>query len=85
MLLTVLETLIPVIVIIGLFSLGVVAGASLANETYDRGVVEADIYTCNLIEERLLRQIDQLEEAKDVGDVSGLTTALWIVRDVAEE
>jgi hypothetical protein len=82
--LTVLETLIPVIVIIGLFSLGVVAGASLANETYDRGV-EADIYTCNLIEERLLRQIDQLEEAKDVGDVSGLTTALWIVRDVAEE
>lgn len=70
--------------IIGLFSLGVVVGASRANEEYDRGV-EADIYTCNLIEERLLRQIDQLEEAKDVGDVSGLTTALWIVRDVAEE
>lgn len=72
--------------IIGLFSLGVVAGASIANERYDAyHEFHPDTYTCNLIEEELLKQIDRLEEAKDVGDVSGLTTALWIVRDVAEE
>jgi hypothetical protein len=64
---------------------GVVVGASILDEEYDPPEMAPDKYTCNLIEEELLKQIDQLEEAKDVGDVSGLTTALWIVRDVAEE
>jgi len=72
-------------VVVGLFVTGVVVGASILDEEYDPPELVPDVYTCNLIEERLLRQIDQAEDTKDVGDVSGLTTALWIVRDVAEE
>lgn len=72
--------------VVGLFVTGVVVGASLLNDEYEeRQELRPDVYTCNLIEERILRHIDQLEEQRDVGDVSGLTTALWIVRDVAEE
>ena len=74
-----------VLVVVGLFVTGVVVGASILDEEYDPPELTPDVYTCNLIEERILQQIDDLEEAKDVGDVSGLTTALWIVRDVAEE
>lgn len=71
--------------VVGLFVTGVVVGASILDEEYEPPELEPDVYTCNLIEERILRQIDQAEDTKDVGDVSGLTTALWIVRDVAEE
>lgn len=74
-----------VLVVIGLFVTGVVVGASILDDEYEPPELAPDVYTCNLIEERILQQIDDLEEAKDVGDVSGLTTALWIVRDVAEE
>lgn len=70
---------------VGLFTVGVVVGASILDEEYEPPELAPDVYTCNLIEERILCQIDQLEDTKDVGDVSGLTTALWIVRDVAEE
>lgn len=70
---------------VGLFTVGVVVGASILDEEYEPPELAPDVYTCNLIEERILRRIDQLEDTKDVGDVSGLTTALWIVRDVAEE
>lgn len=70
---------------VGLFTVGVVVGASILDEEYEPPELQPDVYTCNLIEERILQQIDDLEEAKDVGDVSGLTTALWIVRYVAEE
>lgn len=65
---------------------GVVVGASVLNdERSDWPELAPDTYTCNLIEERILQKIDELEDRRDVGDVSGLTTALWIVRDVAEE
>lgn len=65
---------------------GVVVGASVLNdERSDWPELVPDTYTCNLIEERILQKIDELEDRRDVGDVSGLTTALWIIRDIAEE
>lgn len=65
---------------------GVVVGASVLNdERSDWPELAPDTCTCNLIEERILQKIDELEDRRDVGDVSGLTTALWIIRDIAEE
>lgn len=46
------------------------------------GSLALDPYTCRIIREEIAAHIDELEAVRDVGDVSGLHTALAIIQDL---
>lgn len=49
------------------------------------GGLALDPYTCRIIREEIAAHIEELERARDVGDVSGLCTALAIVRELESD
>lgn len=49
------------------------------------GGLALDPYTCRIIREEIAAHIDELEKARNVGDVSGLCTALAIVQELESD